>query len=120
MSTTGVSTIAVTGASGLLGRAILSHLKSSSAWDRVVGTAFSRTGPDLVRVDLTDAESAAAFVREMKPAVLVHSAAQRFPDKVDKDFDAARRLNVESTEAIAKAMSEYVVCVLFIYLISIS
>ena len=66
----------------------------------------SSKGGDLVRVDLTDPSAAAAFIRETKPAYLVHSAAQRFPDKVDGDPEAARRLNVASTETIAKAMGE--------------
>ena len=57
-------------------------------------------------MDLTDQSAVAAFIREARPALLVHSAAQRFPDKVDGDTEAARRLNVASTEAIAKAMGE--------------
>ena len=57
-------------------------------------------------MDLTDPSAVAAFIRETKPALLVHSAAQRFPDKVEGDTEAARRLNVASTEAIAKAMGE--------------
>ena len=64
------------------------------------------TGGGLVRLDLTDPSAVAAFIRETKPALLVHSAAQRFPDKVEGDTEAARRLNVASTEAIAKAMGE--------------
>ena len=38
------STVVVTGASGLLGRAVMARLKESGAWKKVVGTAFSRSG----------------------------------------------------------------------------
>ena len=67
---------------------------------------FSFQGDGLVRLDLTDPSAISAFLREARPSLLVHSAAQRFPDKVEGDAEAARRLNVASTEAIAKAMGE--------------
>ncbi len=35
------------------------------------------------------------------PNCIVHCAAQRFPDKVDKDFDGTIRLNVEATKNLA-------------------
>lgn len=60
----------------------------------------------MVKLDLTDLEATAAFIAKTKPQVLIHAAAQRFPDKVEKDFDAAQNLNVESTRVIAEAMSE--------------
>ena len=41
------STVVVTGASGLLGRAVMARLKESGAWKKVVGTAFSRSGLEM-------------------------------------------------------------------------
>lgn len=35
-------TVVVTGASGLLGRAVMAKLASSGQWGKLVGTAFSR------------------------------------------------------------------------------
>ena len=35
-------TVVVTGASGLLGRAIFKTFKDSGKWGKVIGTAFSR------------------------------------------------------------------------------
>jgi dTDP-4-dehydrorhamnose reductase len=35
------------------------------------------------------------------PNCIVHCAAQRFPDKVDKDLDGTIRLNVEATKNLA-------------------
>jgi len=108
--------VVITGASGLLGRALMTRFKESSAWDRVMGTVFSRTSNlgETVKLDLTDAEKTVAFIEDVRPRFLVHSAAQRFPDKVDKDFEAAKKLNVESTEVIAKAMRKVKGHVLYI------
>merc|ERR1712155_210146 len=54
-----------------------------------LGLAHSRPGPGLVQLDLTDL-----------------AAAQRFPDKVEADFEAAKLLNVESSRTIAEACQE--------------
>ena len=40
------STVVVTGASGLLGRAVMARLKDFGAWKQIVGTAFSRSGEE--------------------------------------------------------------------------
>ena len=48
------STVMITGASGLLGRALLAKFLSSNSWKTVIGTAFSRCGTNLLQVDLTD------------------------------------------------------------------
>jgi dTDP-4-dehydrorhamnose reductase len=98
--------VLVTGASGLLGRAILSFLKEKG-YRNATGTALSRTGPGLHRLDLTDALAVAAFVAEHKPRVVVHAAAQRFVDKVAADPDAASKINVEATKALANSVSKY-------------
>ena len=103
-----MKTVVITGASGLLGRAILSKFLNSNSYDKVIGTAFSRSGENLVKVDLTDLEQIEKFVQETRPDVLIHSAAQRFPDKMQKDPEAARKLNVEATRALAIALSNII------------
>ncbi len=50
----------------------------------MTGTAFSRSGEGLVKLDLSDPSAVAAFVKEQRPDFVVHAAAQRFPDKVRK------------------------------------
>ena len=59
----------------------------------------------MVKVDLTDIEKIDSFIRETKPDFLVHSAAQRFPDKIQKNPGEARKLNVEATKALASSIS---------------
>lgn len=91
----------ITGASGLLGRALVRAFHAAS-WSEV-GLAFSRASGSLIKVDLTDAEQIAKIVKEKKPDVIVHSAAQRFPDKVEKDYDASYALNVTASKNLAAA-----------------
>ena len=56
------STVMITGASGLLGRALMTKFTSSEAWKNVIGTAFSRCGPNLLQVDLTDLDQIKARI----------------------------------------------------------
>ncbi|KAL3215884.1 hypothetical protein MRX96_033357 [Rhipicephalus microplus] len=56
---------------------------------------------DLLNVDLTDRQQTEKIVKERKPNVIVHSAAQRFPDKVEKDYDASYALNVTASKDLA-------------------
>lgn len=95
-------TVVITGATGLLGRSVLKAFKSSQNFDQVIGTCFSRTGPDLTKLDLTDSKATGQFIQETKPDVVVHTAAQRFPDKCEgEEFENARKLNAEATEILA-------------------
>ena len=56
------------------------------------GLAYSRAGGELRRLDLTDVAAVEAVLRELRPAVIVHSAAERRPDVVESG-DAAMLLN---------------------------
>ena len=55
----------LTGASGLLGRAIYAELKSHDDWS-VLGLAFSRAQGELKKVDLTDSEQVENVITEFK------------------------------------------------------
>ncbi|GAA5989543.1 hypothetical protein JCM10908_000524 [Rhodotorula pacifica] len=82
----------VTGASGLLGRAVLEAFKQ--AGHEVKGTAYSRAGGDLVKLDLQDDVAVESFLSEFKPDVVVHCAAERRPDAVEANPAAVQKLNV--------------------------
>lgn len=101
------ASVLVTGGSGLLGRALMKTIQDSGKWSSVTGTAFSRKGANLVNLDLTDLDGMKKYIEETKPTFVVHAAAQRFPDKVDKDLEAATKLNVEATQVLAKAINSY-------------
>ena len=96
--------IVITGASGLLGRAVMKKFLSEKC-ENVIGTAFSRSGPNLKRVDLTNTDEIKTFVQDVRPKILIHSAAQRFPDKLQKDPEAGRKLNVLATQTLAQELS---------------
>jgi len=46
------------------------------------------------------------MIQEKKPTILVHAAAQRFPDKMQKDPEQARKLNVGASKALAEALKD--------------
>lgn len=94
-----MKTVLITGASGLLGRSLVKAFQGAS-WN-VTGLAHSRASGDLLNVDLTDRQQTEKIVKERKPNVIVHSAAQRFPDKVEKDYDASYALNVTASKDLA-------------------
>ena len=95
-------TIIITGASGLLGRAIHARFASDPRF-RVVGTAHSRTGPGYVGVDLRDTAAIDKLVDELKPSFIIHAAAERRPDAVEKDIPGSERLNIDAVWHIGRA-----------------
>src|SRR6056300_875715 len=92
--------VLVTGASGLLGRAIMKAFANDSNW-KVLGLAHSRVSGNLKKVDLLNFEETRQVVEDFKPDLLIHSAAERRPDVVTQNPDATQNLNVGTTEFLA-------------------
>ncbi|KAI0835323.1 NAD(P)-binding protein [Hypoxylon sp. FL0890] len=94
-------TALVTGATGLLGRQVVKAFKDGN-WC-VRGTRYSRAADEssIFKVDLLKDDQVAAVLDKVKPQVVVHCAANRFPDVCDKDPRAARAINVEATKMLA-------------------
>ena len=99
------SRVLITGASGLLGRAIMKQFSNSDKWE-VLGLAHSRAAETLKKADLLDFDETKPIVKEFKPQVLIHSAAERRPDVVENDEETCTKMNVGVTETLAKAMNE--------------
>lgn len=95
--------ILITGASGLLGRSLMSNLAplANSPGD-LIGTAYTRITPSLQKLDLTDEPAVRRAFAKCSPDLIVHSAAERRPDVVDGNPDAAERLNVGATALLAE------------------
>ncbi|KAK4127629.1 NAD(P)-binding protein [Parathielavia appendiculata] len=91
----------VTGATGFLGRQVV---KAFAFHDWIVkGTGYSRAdGTDILKVDLANAAKIEAALDKVKPQVVIHCAANRYPDKVDKDPQGTRALNIEASRALAR------------------
>lgn len=97
-----VFTVAVLGASGLLGRALVHEVGARSGW-RVVPTAYRRVGQHTIGLDVRDAVAVASFVERVRPNAIVVAAAERRPDVCERDPAAARALNVDAIRTIAAA-----------------
>ncbi|KAF5545213.1 dTDP-4-dehydrorhamnose reductase [Fusarium phyllophilum] len=127
-------TVLITGATGLLGREVATTFGLKN-WN-VKGTGYSRAdGINTFKVNLRNETEVGEFLDETKfavpslygccasrltllptfrPQVIVHCAAQRFPDKVDKDPEGARELNVAASKALAKLAADRDIFVIYI------
>ncbi|KAI8810949.1 hypothetical protein BJ742DRAFT_754417 [Cladochytrium replicatum] len=98
--------VLVTGASGALGRQVFNSVKDAA--HDVLGTAYSRAVPGVYeKVDLTNTDETKAVFEKFKPHAVVHCAAERKPDEVDKNPEGARQLNVGATRLIAELCKSY-------------
>uniref|UniRef100_A0A8C5PZ58 Methionine adenosyltransferase 2 subunit beta n=1 Tax=Leptobrachium leishanense TaxID=445787 RepID=A0A8C5PZ58_9ANUR len=102
----------ITGATGLLGRAVFKEFKDNN-W-HVVGCGYSRARPRFERVDLLDAAAVKALVQDFKPHVIVHCAAERRPDIVENQPETATMLNVGASANLAKEAAEIGAFLLYI------
>ncbi|KAH0615056.1 uncharacterized protein H6S33_000692 [Morchella sextelata] len=94
-------TVVITGATGQLGRQCVKAFEADG-WN-VVGTGFSRAKPPTIRkVDLGNAEEVVELLNDVKPKVVVHCAAERFPDKCLADPEGVKRLNVQASSSLAQ------------------
>ncbi|XP_019639926.1 PREDICTED: methionine adenosyltransferase 2 subunit beta-like [Branchiostoma belcheri] len=96
-TTSKMGRVLITGASGLLGRALIQEFQGTTGWE-VLGLAFSRSGGKLKKVDLRDQETVKKTVQEFKPDVVIHSAV--------KKSEAACVLNVELAITVAQAAAD--------------
>ncbi|MFM0037145.1 dTDP-4-dehydrorhamnose reductase family protein [Paraburkholderia strydomiana] len=94
--------VAVIGASGLVGRALVDELAQQAGWE-VVATAFSRPAPHTVALDIRDAQAVEQFVEREAPDALVIAAAERRPDVCEHNPALARALNVDAVRTLAAA-----------------
>ncbi|XP_037125339.1 methionine adenosyltransferase 2 subunit beta isoform X4 [Syngnathus acus] len=92
--------VLVTGASGLLGRAVLKEFRKRGC--AVTGTAYRRAGARRLHCDLTDEDAVKQLLSQCKPQVVVHCAAERRPDVVERHPEAADNINVHATAVIAR------------------
>ncbi len=102
--------VLITGASGLLGRALMKAFEGEEA----LGLALSRAAGPLKKVDLTDRGALEECIGSFRPEVIVHSAAIRKPDICQNDPELTRLINVGATEWIAEAADECGAWVLYL------
>merc|ERR1711939_745679 len=106
-------TALITGATGLLGRQVAKSF-DRSGWD-VKGTGFTRASPPtILKLDLGSEADVAKTLEEVKPQVVVHCAANRFPDKCDNDPEGTRALNVEASASLARLCAANLILLIYI------
>jgi len=93
--------ILITGASGLLGRAVFKQLNKNNNVE-VTGIGFSRAETPLIKLNLRDNNKVFLFLEEERPDLIIHCAAERRPDVSEADPDASEQLNVEVTKNLAE------------------
>ncbi|XP_044136788.1 methionine adenosyltransferase 2 subunit beta isoform X1 [Bufo gargarizans] len=92
--------VLITGATGLLGRAVYKEFKDKN-W-HVLGCGYSRARPQIESLNLLDTSAVKELVEEFKPHVIVHCAAERKPEIVENQPDLAALINVGASENLAK------------------
>jgi dTDP-4-dehydrorhamnose reductase len=104
--------VLVTGASGLLGRAVVRIFSQSEVWE-VQGIALTRAKGPILGVDLLDDGATTKIVETFKPDVIVHTAAERRIEVCESD-PRSRELNVEATRRLARLAKKHGAWLLFV------
>lgn len=94
--------IMITGASGLLGRACRTAFSDLHP----VTCAWSRAGADDLKLDLTDISAVRSALDEIKPDLIIHTAAERKPDHCENEQEKTQELNVDATRTLAQTAAE--------------
>ncbi|KAJ1834444.1 hypothetical protein LPJ63_001929 [Coemansia sp. RSA 2711] len=92
--------IMVTGASGLLGRAVVQAAEQRG--HEVIGTAYSRATDKLAKLDLSDSTAVAAFMNQHRPQAIIHCAAEKRPDVAENNQAAVEQLNAQAPGHLAQ------------------
>ena len=92
--------VLTTGAAGLLGRALARRLLAAAPRPDALRLT------DLPDLDVTDGRAVAEAVRALGPRTVFHLAAWTDVDGAEAQPAAARRVNVEATEHVARAAAE--------------
>ena len=95
-----MKTVLVTGASGALGRELVSRLRKDGHY-RVVGAGRHPVDPDDLQLDLRDKDQIARAVEQAAPDIVLHLAATFANDFVD-----AYAINVDAARHLLEAVQE--------------
>lgn len=100
--------ILVTGASGLLGASLV--MLAQEQGRQVVGLyhrhAVNLPGARLLQVDLTEESKIREILEELRPASVIHCAAQTNVDWCEEHPEATRRINVAASATIAQITAQ--------------
>ncbi|PVU95393.1 hypothetical protein BB560_005862 [Smittium megazygosporum] len=80
---------------------------------KVIGTAFSRAGDGLVKLDLTNEESVNELFKTKFDAI-IHCAAERRPDVAAKNVEASKKLNESVPRLLAEISKQHGIFLIYI------
>jgi dTDP-4-dehydrorhamnose reductase len=111
-------TILITGSNGLVGRELIrafdklpqyTVIATSSSPDKIVL-------PDVAfyQLDITDHKDVVELLGDLRPDVVIHSAAISAPDTCETDKELCNRVNIEGTQNVADACKSIGAKMLFI------
>ena len=92
----------ITGGSGLLGYRI-AELALEKGYEVYSGYCHNESPINPVKIDLNSSSSIFKAVEEVKPDVIMHTAALTDVDRCEKEEELAFKINVEGTKAVAEA-----------------
>ena len=122
-SSKNVIKVLITGASGMLGRSIYKHFhqytflhtsKNKPYSYECIGTAYSRCQPPYIQLNLLNQDDIRSTIRQIKPNIIIHCAAERYPDKAESDPKRTMELNVQSTRVIAEECKKMNILMVYI------
>lgn len=87
----------ITGGSGFLGRRIAEYYKND----------YQTLSPTHRALDITAPDEIADFFREYRPDIVIHCAAISDVGRCEREPEAAHRINVEGSTAIAEVAAHY-------------
>jgi len=96
--------VLVTGAAGLLGGKLANVL--SREYEVVPTHRTQALHPDSMRMDIVDGEEVFEVLREARPDVVVHAAAETNVDKCETDRESAWKVNAAGTRNVAEACAK--------------
>ncbi|XP_005996910.1 methionine adenosyltransferase 2 subunit beta [Latimeria chalumnae] len=96
--------VLITGATGLLGRAVYKEFHDNG-W-HTLGCGYNRARPKFERVNLLDSAAVWQMLQDFQPHVIVHCAAEKRPDVVEGQPEAAVQFNVIASGNLAKQAAE--------------
>jgi dTDP-4-dehydrorhamnose reductase len=91
-------TVLIVGASGFVGGELLREFT-----DEAVGTYYHTPRAGLLRLDITDAAAVTELVGRLRPAIIIHPAAQPNVDRCESEVEESYRVNVAGTRNVARA-----------------
>jgi len=100
--TAGSPEILIVGASGLVGGRLAARFGAAAA-----GTYASHAKPGLLPLDITDAAACRSLIGELRPRVVIHTAALTHVDLCEREPERSRAVNVEGTRNVAMAAAEF-------------